>query len=130
MSEQRTTNPTLPVVWFEVMGTDTSHLQSFYASAFGWEFVPMGPDGYGMVNASEGGIPGGVGAAPPSSPDGGWVTFYVGSADIHADVARAEEAGATVLMPPTEMPEIWLAMVADPEGHRIGLVHTKAQPAS
>lgn len=111
-----------PVGWFEVMGQDPARLRRFYSEAFGWEFIPMADD-YAMVNALPGSIPGGVGRSPGP---GGWVTFYVNTDDLEAAVARAVEAGATVLMPPTEQPDVRLALVADPEGHRVGLAQVTA----
>lgn len=131
MSEQQSPRPTVsstprPVGWFEVMGRDPARLRRFYSEAFGWEFVPMADD-YAMVNALPGSIPGGVGRTPdPAGAPEGWVTFYVDTDDLEAAVARAVAAGGTVLMPPTEQPDVRLALVADPEGHRVGLAQVKA----
>ena len=76
---------------------------------------------YGVVAAAERGIAGGIGA----SGDGpGHVTFYVEVDDPADYLARAERLGGTTVMPPTDIPGCGLtvAMLADPEGHVIGLM--------
>jgi len=108
------------ITWFEVLGSDAEALRSFYSDVLGWTFAmqdtPMGP--YGVVSCEQGGVPGGVGAAPMGA---GWTTFYVGVADVDAAVEKAVAAGGRVLLPPTDLPETRIAVVADPEGHPVGL---------
>lgn len=63
-------------------------------------------------------------ACPDGKPgDHGVVIYLDGGDDLAVPLARAVEAGATVLMPKTELsPEIgFIAMFADSEGNRIGL---------
>jgi predicted enzyme related to lactoylglutathione lyase len=111
-----------PVVWFEVVGKDGPALQRFYGKLFNWQVSDAGDgSGYGLVQAAEKGIGGGIG----KSQDGGLghVTFYVEVADPAAYLKRAEQLGGTVILPPTELPQFRLtfALFADPEGHVIGL---------
>jgi uncharacterized protein len=112
-----------PVVWFEVMGQDADKLQAFYGQLFQWEFTGMGAD-YAMVAKAAEGIPGGVGKAPQGP---GHVTFYVAVPDINATLAEAEAQGGQILMPRTVMPEVTLALFADPEGHVVGIVEPNAE---
>jgi predicted enzyme related to lactoylglutathione lyase len=114
-----------PVVWFEVMGADASALQSFYSGLFNWQFTPVpDSDGYGTVGCESGGIPGGVGQGPDGSK--GWgATFYISVSDIAAKLEECVAAGASVLMPPLELPDMTIAMLADPEGHPFGLAQSK-----
>lgn len=112
------------VTWFEVTGQDAASLRQFYAGLFGWKYqIPTGMD-YGMTDCADTGIAGGVGKAMQGP---GGVTFYVTVDDINATLSQAEAAGGKTLMPRTEMPDVTLAMFADPEGHAIGLVEAKAQ---
>ena len=63
-------------------------------------------------------------ACPDGKPgDHGVVIYLDGGDNLAVPLARAVEAGATVLMPKTEIsPEIgFIAMFADSEGNRIGL---------
>lgn len=107
-----------PVVWFEVMGQDADKLRSFYGELLGWEFDTDNPMNYGMVQAGEGGIAGGVGQVPAGK---GWTTFYTKVADLEAQVRKAESLGSTVLLPVTDLPDIRIAVVTDPEGNAVGL---------
>ena len=106
------------VVWFEVAGQDADNLQQFYGELFGWSFRKDGPPGYGIVDGTEGSIPGGVGAMPGGAS---WTTFYVEVEDVPASLAAAEARGGQVLMPATTMPNMVLGVFADPEGHPVGV---------
>ena len=80
------------VTHFEIVGADAELLQSFYRDAFGWEMQPAVP-GYAMA------------------PD-----------DPAADLARIVSLGGTTVLPPTPIPGgPTIALLADPEGHVIGL---------
>ncbi len=111
-----------PVKWFEVTGKDAVKLQSFYSEVFGWVFqVEPGMSAYAVANTgTEQGIPGGIGPAWPNQKP--WVTFYVAAPDINAKLAEITAAGGSVIIPRTALPNVTLAMFADPEGQVIGLV--------
>ncbi len=114
---------TNPVAWFEVTGSDAGALQRFYSELFGWQIDASNPMNYGMVEAQEGGIPGGVGPSPDGSAQ---VTFYVSVPDLQAALDRAGELGGKIVMPPMEVPDgPTLAYFADPAGNRIGLMKTQ-----
>lgn len=64
------------VAWFEVTGKDTLALQRFYGRLSEWQVQDAGDgSGYGLVQAAENGIGGGIGPAPDGGP--GQVAFYV-----------------------------------------------------
>jgi len=109
-----------PVVWFEVLGKDAKKLQSFYAELFAWKIDASNPMSYGMVEPQGKGIPGGIGPADETVGPG--VRFYVESSDLAATLARAEKLGGKTVLPPTKLVQVTIAMLADPEGHLIGLV--------
>jgi uncharacterized protein len=107
---------------FEVTGRDGPALQGFYSRLFGWTVTDAGGgSGYGLVEAGEKGIAGGIGASQDGGP--GQVTFYVEVDDPPAYLARAEELGGKTIVPPSEIPDFGLtfAFFADPEGHVVGL---------
>jgi hypothetical protein len=106
-----------PVVWFEVLGQDADKLRSFYGELLGWSFQVDESTGYGVVEAGPGGIAGGIGRAH----NGGWVAFYTQVADLAGTLKRAKALGSLVLVPPTELPTVTIAVVSDPEGHPVGL---------
>lgn len=106
------------VVWFEVLGKDADRLKAFFSELFGWQYKEAPSMNYGMTDPEATGIGGGVGAAPQGP---GWTTFYVGVPDLEETLKRAEKLGGKVLMPITKLPDTTIAVLADPEGHPIGL---------
>jgi predicted enzyme related to lactoylglutathione lyase len=107
-----------PIVHFEIIGNDGAKLQQFYRQLFNWEVKADNPWNYGMVEATDSGIGGGIG---PGQTTG--VTFYIEVPDLEAALARAEELGGKTETPPTEIPDmVTYATFTDPEGNRIGLV--------
>lgn len=116
-----------PVVHFEVIGKDGDRLRSYYSSLFDWQFDTSNPMEYGVVNRDDNltadGV--GIGGGVAAGPDGyaGHVTFYVQVPDVEATLAQAEQLGGTRMMgPETVMGRMVLGMLADPEGHVIGVI--------
>jgi uncharacterized protein len=108
------------VIHFEVTGKDGAALQRYYGELFGWNINTDNPGGYGMTDPSQTGVVVGVGTAQDGSS--GWVTGYVRVADINATLAKAESLGGRTVAPRFS-PDgtAYLALVADPEGHILGL---------
>jgi predicted enzyme related to lactoylglutathione lyase len=109
-----------PVVHFEVVGKDLDRLRSFYGDLFGWRSQLMEGMPYAMIEKEEPGIGGGIGVSPDGGP--GHVTFYVAADDPQATVDRATELGGTVVMPVSDLGMVTIALIADPEGHIVGVV--------
>jgi uncharacterized protein len=108
------------VIHFEITGKDQQALQKYWGDLLGWQFDTNNPGGYGMTDHEKTGIVVGIGSAPDGSPGG--VTGYVRVADIDAILARAAQLGGAVVMPKFS-PDgtAQLALVADAEGHVVGL---------
>ncbi len=113
---------TNPVVWFEVMGQDADKLRSFYGDLLGWRFDTNNDMNYGMVEAGEAGIAGGIGQIPQGR---GWVTFYTKVPNLEGTVALAKKLGSVVRLPITELPDTRIAVVTDPEGNAVGICADK-----
>ena len=108
------------VIHFEIAGRDPKALQTYWSSLLGWKFNTDNPGGYGMSDPAQTGIVVGIGGTPDSSA--GHVTGYVRVADVDAVLARAVELGGTVIMPKFSPDGVaQLGLVADPEGHVVGL---------
>ena len=108
------------VIHAEVVGRDGAGLQRFFSQLFGWKLDTNNPGGYGMSSHDETGVVVGIGGTQDGSA--GHVTFYVSVADIDATLARATELGGRVIMPKMSPgPGATIALVADPEGHVVGL---------
>ena len=110
-----------PVVHFEIAGKDGKKLQEFYGKLFDWQInAEEAMGGYGLVEAGEGGIGGGIfqgqeGIAP-------FVTVYVSVDDLQAYLDKAVSLGGKTIVPPTPIPGVGaFAMFHDPEGNLVGL---------
>jgi predicted enzyme related to lactoylglutathione lyase len=108
------------VVHFEVSGKDGKKLQEFYKGLFDWK-MDVDPNGYGMVEAGEGGIGGGVAA----SEQGPSVTFYVDVDDCQKYLDKAVSLGGKIISPPQDYGGmVTFALFSDPEGNIVGVAKT------
>ena len=108
------------VIHFEVTGKDQKALQSYYSQLFGWKLNTDNPGGYGMTDPATTGLIVGIGATPDGSA--GQVTGYITVDDINATLAKATALGGSAIMPKFSPDgNAQLALVADPEGHVLGL---------
>ena len=107
------------IIHFEVTGKDQVALQGYYSDLFGWRLNTDFPGGYGMTDPAQTGLVVGIGAAPQGS---GFVTGYITVPDINATLERATSLGGSVVMPKFSPDgNAQLALVADPEGHVLGI---------
>jgi uncharacterized protein len=108
------------VIHFEIVGKDGAALQRYYSDLFGWAFDASNPGGYGITDPAATGPAVGVGSTPDGSA--GHVTGYVRVADIDALLTKVKDLGGSVVMPKFS-PDgtAQLALIADPEGHVVGL---------
>ena len=112
------------IVHVEIMGTDPSKSQKFYADMFGWKLGDPAPElgNYAMVDSASAGLSAGIGSEGP----GGRVrtTFYVDVPDLQAALDRAVQLGGKLASPPMTIPgtTISLAQFTDPDGNLVGLV--------
>ena len=108
------------LIHFEVVGKDGQALQSFFSNLFGWKIDTNNPGGYGMTDPAVTGLVVGVGGTQDGSA--GHVTGYIRVADVDATLKRAVELGGKVIAPRFSPDGVaQLGLVADPEGHVIGL---------
>lgn len=111
-----------PIVHFEIMGKDAVQLQKFYAQLFGWKISDPAPEMgfYGMVDGASSGVAGGIGQEPGGKTR---VSVYVQVPDLQGTLDQAVALGATVTLPPTQIPGgPTIAMFADPSGNITGVL--------
>src|SRR5690606_5068425 len=87
---------------------------------------------YREIRRSHGGFAGGVLTLTPQMAGGGarpgWMTYFHVD-DVDAAVAKATELGAAVHMPATTMDGVGrMAMIADPHGAALYLIHPTPPP--
>lgn len=108
-------------VWYELMTTDPDAAREFYTDVVGWGTTPFegAPMPYTMWTKSETPV-GGLMELPEEARARGvqphWEA-YVAVPDVDATAARAEAAGARILMGPETLPEVGrMVIFADPQG--------------
>jgi len=105
--------------WNELATRDMPRAVEFYGGLFGWAGVPFAhsPQPYTMMMNGDEQV-GGIYAMhkqmegmPPH-----WAPYFAVD-DTDDTVRRAQEAGATVMMPPQDLPDVGrFAMLRDPQG--------------
>lgn len=109
--------------WAELWTTDTAKALAFYLSMLGYGVDTMStPDGpYHLL--THGGVPrAGVMQGADAKGHSMWLP-YVAVADCNATLEKAKSLGATVMLPPTEVPGVGrFCVVIDPFGAPIGFI--------
>jgi predicted enzyme related to lactoylglutathione lyase len=106
--------------WTELMTRDVEAAKKFYAELLGWstEEMPMAEGPYIVLKAGGAGV-GGVMLMPSNVPahvPAHWAS-YVTVNDVDAVAKKAEELGATIIVPPTDIPKVGrFCTFQDPEG--------------
>jgi predicted enzyme related to lactoylglutathione lyase len=107
-------------VWYDLMTPDSAAAQRFYTEIIGWGTQKWeGPMKYTMW--TNGGQPvGGVMDLPKEAQAEGapphWLA-YIATPNVDATADEATKAGATILHPPTDIPEVGrFAVLRDPQG--------------
>ena len=105
-------------VWDELLTTDVEDAKRFYGEVFGWTSrdMPMGPSTYTIFMRAGDADVGGLMQRPDERIPPNWTT-YIGTDDVDATVARANELGATTLNGPMDVPgQGRFAIITDPTG--------------
>ncbi|NYE93899.1 hypothetical protein FHU41_000120 [Psychromicrobium silvestre] len=117
-------------VWNELHTRNYAAAKKFYTEVFGYSYNEVG-DGEHMIYSTFA-LPG---AAGPEDNVGGfgddskqpgegayWLTWFA-SDDTEATIAKAQELGATVMMPAEETPFGHMGIVAGPQGEVFGVIN-------
>ena len=106
-------------VWFDYNAKDPEAAKAFYTETIGWGLTHMEDMDYTIWQAGEAGIGGVMKLAEQAEAMGApshWLG-YVSVPDVDATTATATEAGTTVYVPPTDIPNIGrFSIFADPFG--------------
>jgi predicted enzyme related to lactoylglutathione lyase len=111
-----------PVVHAEIRSSDPDATRAFFSGLFGWSYSDGAYPGYTFADTGvDGALPT---AISPLQGDGDTVLWFVGVPDVAAALAKAEELGGTVVQPAQEVPGVTFGVLADPQGHKIGVAAT------
>jgi uncharacterized protein len=108
-------------VWHDHISNDPQKAIRFYSDLLGWqtEIFKTGDVDYPMIkanNSMHGGFGPSQGGAPPH-----WLGA-IATDDVDETCRKAEAAGASVLMPPTDIPDTGrFAVLTDPQGAAFSL---------
>ncbi len=111
--------------WCELMTKDVAKAKAFYTTLFGWETENMAAAGmdYTVVKVGGKGI-GGI-MAVPSGAEGMppmWGA-YVTVDDVDQTAQTARQLGATLLVPPKDIPKVGrFCVIRDPQGAVISAI--------
>ena len=113
--------------WNELNTRDTAVATRFYGHVFEWDAVTsdMGETTYTEWKVADKTV-GGMLPMPPQVPaevPAHWLVYFA-VADTDVTVTSAEKLGATVLVPPTDIPPGRFAVLADPAGAPFGVIKT------
>lgn len=118
--------------WSELVTSDLDGSKVFYQAVFDWESAPMGPEagpaGYTEVKVG-GKTIAGMMAKPPDMPaevPPYWGVYFA-VADTDASVAKAESLGATINVPPTDIPPGRFSLMVDPVGAMVSILAFKSE---
>jgi len=122
--------PSNPIRWFEIHVQDMPRARAFYEAVFGRTLMNLGMEGmeiWAFEGHHEGaGTPGALVRMEGVASGGNSVIVYFASEDCAVEHDRAVAAGGTSIEPKTAIgPFGFVALVADPDGNRIG-IHSMA----
>ena len=119
------------LVWNELSTRDTASAATFYRDVFGWAGGPVDMGGMDYTELKlDDHLVGGMMAMPaemPAEVPAHWLVYF-GTADCEDTVGRATGLGATVFVPPTDIPPGRFSVMADPAGAMFAVIRM-AEPA-
>ena len=110
--------------WNELMTTDPAAAAAFYSALFGWSVKEMGAEmgGYRVVNVGDTGV-GGIMKCPEGQPIPPHWGAYVTVDNVEQTIAKCNELGGKVMMPPTDIPNVGrMAVLQDPQGAVVSVI--------
>ena len=109
--------------WIELTAAVPAQATSFYETVFGWQARTS--EAYVELTLGGGSV---AGITDPSQGTAGWLPYFE-VADPGAAADRAQELGAGLVLPLTSFDGGSCAIVRDPQGALVGLLHGSGGPA-
>jgi predicted enzyme related to lactoylglutathione lyase len=111
--------------WNELSTRDVPAATEFYGQVFGWTAVPQGPYNEWQLDGT---TVGGMMQTPdmvPAEVPAHWLVYFAVE-DTDAAVARAQELGGSVVVPPMDIQPGRFATLTDPTGAMFAVITLKA----
>lgn len=115
-----------PICHWELMVNDVEKAKAFYRRVFDWTIEGGPAAGYDFIRT--GTEPGGGMMAKPAAAPMAALNVYFLVEDVDRTLRSAADAGATVVVPKTEIPDVGsFGMFLDPDSIPIGVFTPKAR---
>ncbi len=119
--------------WNELYTTDPKKAGAFYSELLGWsgEKMPIPSGEYTIFTSGTGGMASGMMAIPKewAGMPPNWLVYFA-VADCEESVEKATSLGASVTVPPMDVPNVGrMSILADPQGAAFAVIKL-ADPAS
>ena len=117
--------------WCELLTKDVEASKKFYKELIGWtmEDVPMENGSYTILKANGQSV-GGIIKMPPRVPAEApphWGT-YLTVDNVDAVAQKAQQLGAKILVPPTDVPDARFCVFEDPQGAVLSVIKYSKKP--
>lgn len=119
------------ITWFEIPVLDTNRAKKFYETILDIEmvkradgndeavFFPFNPN---VIQATSGRVTGVLSKTNRNSPSSSGTVVYINaSPSIQTVLNKVEQAGGKVIVPKTQIPAGFIALIIDTEGNKVGL---------
>ncbi len=118
-----------PFVHVELSADDVGAAKAFYSKVFDWKLLDMPGMNWTGIDVGSG-VGGGMGAKQMPGQPTAW-TPYVEVRDVRETIAKAEQAGATILVPFMQVGDMgYLGVFVDPQGATIGVWQSTRKPVA
>ena len=114
-----------PISWNELITPDIEGAKAFYSALFGWDLKDenMGERTYTIAKSNNVEVAGLMATPPEAEGMPAQWGAYVTVENVDASAATAERLGATILMPPRDIPGVGrICVIADPQGAAISMI--------
>jgi uncharacterized protein len=119
-----------PFVHLDLSCDDVDAAKKFYKSVFDWKFIASPEMGSWTGIDVGAGVGGGMGPKQAPGEPTAW-TAFVDVADLKKTIAKAQKAGATILVPFMQVGDMGaLGVFVDPQGATLGVWQAAKKPAA
>jgi predicted enzyme related to lactoylglutathione lyase len=118
-----------PFVHLDLACDDPAAAKKFYAKIFAWKFKDFPQMKWTGIDVGKG-VGGGLGAKQMPDQPSAW-TAYVEVDDVKSTIAKAQSAGAAIVVPYMDIPGMGaFGVFIDPQGAALGVWQTAKKPAA